>query len=109
MKGVMQPPWQSDYSSKHVCGSLFAAQWVFLTGIYKGEICCAGRQVFSEALLHARIYLYLEAALLNSSLVQQSSKGATVERRLYFIFRWFCNFLELCEADNQTELLLFFI
>lgn len=25
MKGVMQPPWQSDYSSKHVCGSLFAA------------------------------------------------------------------------------------
>lgn len=25
MKGVMQPPWQSDYSCKHVCGSLFAA------------------------------------------------------------------------------------
>lgn len=30
MKGVAQPPWQSDYSSKRVCGFLYAAHWVWL-------------------------------------------------------------------------------
>lgn len=40
MKGVMKPPWQSDYSCKHVCASLFAAH--SSNAICRRKICCAG-------------------------------------------------------------------
>lgn len=59
MKGVMKPPWQSDYSCKHVCASLFAAHYVqlffFLLDVFAGGKFLVQVYIFSPVLCYTSV------------------------------------------------------